>query len=94
MAPTRWQPMHRFSPAPEWQAAQTDGSRQAADPWSFDSPFRPTHPAGCGLRPPEATSTFRRAWQLSQNSLVVWHVEHSPGCVRASSECRETKPAR
>ena len=44
--------------------------------------------------PPEPTSTPLRAWQLSQNSPVVWQVVHRPGCVLASSEWRDTKPAR
>ncbi len=74
--------------------AQTDGSVHAAAPWSLRPPRGESHPGGCGLAPPELTSTPLWAWQLSQKSPVLWQVVQSPGWVRASSEWRETYPAR
>lgn len=90
--PTAWQPTHKLWPAPSWQLAHAVGSRRASRPCALSAAVGPTQPGGCGLRR-ELPAISRDAWQLAQRS-VEWHFAHAPGSARASSACRDAKPAR
>ena len=52
-----------------------------------------THPTACGLRVVPCGETCDAVWH-SMHELSLWHVAHSPGSARASSACRDRKPAR